>query len=227
LSAPESSRTRLVAAAAALAALAAGPAGCLRTTSFQCASDGNCSGSPAGRCEANGFCSFPDTSCTSGFRFGEHSGPDSGKCVGEGGSDGGIPPIDGVIDAAGCQATYSALPGGSAHVYRVLTGTANWSAQRTTCAGEGAYLVEPDDATELAALNMLAGAIEIWIGISDQTTEGTFVTTRDAAITFLPWTAGQPDDAPQGADCVFSSDTGMYSDDRCNIARRTICECDP
>src|SRR5262249_5965098 len=37
----------------------------------------------AGTCEANGFCSFPDSSCSSGRRYGELGGTSAGQCVGE------------------------------------------------------------------------------------------------------------------------------------------------
>lgn len=45
---------------------------------FACSDDTNCSG---GRCESNGYCSFPADECPSGQRFSEHSGPFSGDCV--------------------------------------------------------------------------------------------------------------------------------------------------
>ena len=45
---------------------------------FACSDDTNCSG---GRCESNGYCSFPTDACPSGQRFSEHSGPFSGECV--------------------------------------------------------------------------------------------------------------------------------------------------
>lgn len=52
------------------------------TTDSQCGVDGKCS---------DGFCSFPDVSCDSGFRYGELSGPLSNTCVGaQSGVDGGM-----------------------------------------------------------------------------------------------------------------------------------------
>ena len=214
-----------VTAAAAIAATAASFAGCLRSTTFQCASDADCTGSPAGRCEPGGYCSFPDPMCSSGSRFGEHSGPLAGQCVGDPTGDAGIdgPPID--APPTSC-AGYTALPGVATHRYRAIASLATWTAQRTTCTAGGGYLVEPDTAAELAAVNMLAGAFEIWVGISDQATEGTFLTGRGAAATFLPWETGQPDDAPTGADCARSSATGTYADERCTTTRRAVCECD-
>ena len=211
-------------AAALTAALAAAPAGCLRNPAFACEIDAQCTGKTAGVCvTAVGYCAFNDGTCSSGTRFGEHAGPYSGQCVGATGDDAGI---DGALPE-GCIGAYAALPGIATHKYRLITTLTSWSAQATTCASERAYLVEPDDAAELAALNMLAGAVELWVGVSDQATEGTFVYGRGGAVTFLPWENNQPDDAPQpGADCVRSSATGTYADDKCVTARRTVCECE-
>ena len=222
----------LAGAALTAAAGAAVLASCLHGTSFMCARDDQCTGAAGGRCELQvGYCSFSDGSCASGSRFGDHSGSYAGKCVGEeGGPDGAIDgATDGMIDTpmARC-AGYAALSGIATHVYRGIPGAATWTSQSSTCMAEGGYLAEPDDDTELVAINMLAGAIEIWVGVSDQTTEGTFVTSRGAAATFLPWETGEPDNAPAGgADCVRSSATGMYADDRCSTLRRAVCECEP
>jgi hypothetical protein len=61
---------------------------------FHCETDAQCTGGPgAGRCEMlNGFCSFEDSECTSGQRYGSSSGSLSGVCVGE------EPPIDAPLD---------------------------------------------------------------------------------------------------------------------------------
>ncbi|HEY5922877.1 MAG TPA: hypothetical protein VIV11_14460 [Kofleriaceae bacterium] len=58
---------------------------------FACTLDSQCG--PNGRC-ADGFCSFPDGNCDSGFRYGDLSGPLSGQCVG-----GDMPPVDASVDA--------------------------------------------------------------------------------------------------------------------------------
>lgn len=211
---------RAAATTAALIAAAAVPfAGCLRSTTFECTSNADCTGSPPGTCEPAGYCSFPDTSCETGRRFGDHSGPVSGQCVGAAGGDGGI-------DAQSACNGYTALPSIATHRYRVITTTAAWATQRTTCTADGGYLVEPSGTAEMMAVTMLAGAVELWVGVTDQATELTFLTGRGAPATFLPWEASQPDDAPTGADCVRSSATGTYADDRCTTARRAVCECD-
>jgi hypothetical protein len=77
---------RSMTALAGVLVLAAGAigvfgAGCLKRPSFQCAIADECG--TGGACEADGFCSFADGACASGRRYGEHSGPNAGQCVGE------------------------------------------------------------------------------------------------------------------------------------------------
>ena len=61
---------------------------------FECSLDTQCG---AGTC-SSGFCSFPDSDCDSGLRYGEASGPSSNQCVRgatpDGGTDGPITPGD-------------------------------------------------------------------------------------------------------------------------------------
>jgi hypothetical protein len=56
---------------------------CVSTTAFECASMDDCiDAGIAGRCEASGFCSFPDASCPSEQRYGDHAGDGlGGECV--------------------------------------------------------------------------------------------------------------------------------------------------
>jgi hypothetical protein len=200
-------------------------AGCLRTTTFPCASDAECG---TGTCESVGFCSFADTACTDGRRFGEHSGPYSGQCVGEvPGDDGGV--VDGATDAApdafvGCGTGYVTITGGEAgHRYRLRATTTTWDAQRTTCASEGGYLAVPNSLLELQGMIGL-GASPIFVGISDLATENTWVDVNGVPATYLPWAGGQPDDDNPGEDCVRASATS-FTDERCSRTARAVCEC--
>jgi hypothetical protein len=76
-------RTALVACAIALlcscSPYGGGEFAC--TTDVQCGTGGKCSA---------GFCSFPDLSCDSGYRYGELSGSLSNQCVGTQEPDGGV-----------------------------------------------------------------------------------------------------------------------------------------
>jgi hypothetical protein len=82
-------RARTAAGCVTLAIAAATP-GCLRTAAFECVAESDCiDAGVAGRCEPNGFCSFPDAGCESGQRYGDHAGNGlGGLCVPEDGSTG-------------------------------------------------------------------------------------------------------------------------------------------
>jgi hypothetical protein len=58
---------------------------------FDCTSSAQCTGGPgAGTCQPTGFCSFGDSSCTSGQRYGSLSGSYANTCVGEEMNDAGV-----------------------------------------------------------------------------------------------------------------------------------------
>ncbi len=60
------------------AALGGGVASC-QPSPFACQADDAC---PDGRCEPQGWCSFPDPDCPSGYRFGDHAASGlAGTCV--------------------------------------------------------------------------------------------------------------------------------------------------
>jgi hypothetical protein len=61
--------------------LALVPLGCGQSV-FTCQSNAQCVGPDAGVCQPDGYCSFPAADCPSGQRYGAHSGPQSGQCVG-------------------------------------------------------------------------------------------------------------------------------------------------
>src|SRR6185503_11111322 len=83
------------------AALLALVTGCnYGAASFHCENDGQCGA--GGRCEmpAGGLCSFSDSVCPSGYRFGDLAGPQSNQCVGAQPIDAGTDtPVDAAIDA--------------------------------------------------------------------------------------------------------------------------------
>lgn len=66
---------------------------CVSTGVFNCNSDAQCvNGAESGRCEPNGFCSFPDDTCESGQRYGNLASADfAGQCT-------AIDPLDGSTD---------------------------------------------------------------------------------------------------------------------------------
>ncbi len=214
--------------------LALGSSACLRGTEYRCSTNTECGA--GGTCESVGFCSFPDTGCTSGERFGDSAGALANQCTGAAGIDGGpidSPPIDAaMIDSppTGCPGNYATIAGGQGtHRYRIVP-SANWNQQRDMCLAttSSAYLAIPDDLLELQALATLAAVPRFWVGISDQATENTWVTTKGTPQTFLPWVTGAPDDANPGEDCVEGvTASSQINDERCNTQYVAVCECEP
>jgi hypothetical protein len=74
------------------AALTATLTGCFGgAAAFNCELDTQCNAGTGGRCEPNNFCSYMDSACPGGQRYGQNSGGLSGVCVGqEPGPDGGM-----------------------------------------------------------------------------------------------------------------------------------------
>ena len=201
--------------------------GCLRQTQFHCETSDQCGA--GGTCESVGYCSFLDADC--GHRFGPQAGTYANTCVGA--TDGGVDAKhDAPVDSSNhCAGGYNAISNGTAgHRYKLITTTDTWQVQHDACLGPFSYLAIPDDATELAALDALAGSIALyWVGVDDIATEGTFLTVKNVPATFLPWQPPAPDDAPPGEDCVEAiTAVAMFNDDRCNNTQlAAICECDP
>lgn len=218
------------------AMIAVGCVSCLRAAAFECTSDAQCTRAGAqGTCEAVGFCSLPDATCMTGRRFSEASGKYTQQCVGEmgNGSDASVDgPVDaGVIvpDGLGCPVGYATLSGVPNRAYRRISTLTSWDNQVTACRGDGAnvYLAVPDDATELQAILTLASS-DVWVGIGDAATEGSFVTVLGATPAVLPWAAGQPDDSGGGSDCVMALKASTtYDDKRCSTGGIAVCECEP
>lgn len=126
---------------------------------------------------------------------------------------------------AGCPSPYASIAG-SSHRYRTLTNV-SWDQAKTMCAlsSTAAYLAVPDDATELANLATIAST-SFWVGIDDQALQGTFVTSKGAPATFLPWAAGEPDNTPTD-DCVFAASATKIATDKCGTRHDAVCECEP
>jgi hypothetical protein len=213
--------------------------GCLPKTEYKCAANGDCAAGGS-ICEPTGYCSFADTSCASGQRYGELSGTYANQCVEGAGGDAGVD-VDAAVDAqpdapaVNCPASYTTMVG--VHYYRAIAATATWQAQRTACAADGAntYLAVPDDQAELTGIVMAGGVARVWVGIDDQTTEGTYATVRGGTVPANSplWDVGEPDDDPLvGAgpgDCVVAVDTNgnQIADDRCDRTYPAVCECEP
>jgi hypothetical protein len=217
-------------------------ASCMRSGAYECSSADQCTrGGVQGRCEAVSFCSFPDPACASGARFADYAGDYANRCVDEvhelpDAGTGDAPLADAPIADApmtdapmtACPIGYAALPGAGPHLYKKAVTSASWQTHMTACATDGAaaYLAIPNTNPELAALITLANA-DVWVGITDTATEGTFQTVRGQIAMFLPWAASEPDNNGN-QDCVGAQkSSGKLESLQCTTSHVAICECEP
>lgn len=134
-------------------------------------------------------------------------------------------PPDAMPDASPCPSGYAPAAGGTS-MYRTVAGFSSWRTAEADCEddGPGTHLVVVDDAAENVAVDdMLFG--NLWLGISDRVSEGSFLAVTGGAAPYLDWAAFQPDDF-FGQDCVSMNENARYSDVDCGSLRGYVCECD-
>ncbi|MCC6997257.1 MAG: C-type lectin domain-containing protein [Deltaproteobacteria bacterium] len=108
--------------------------------------------------------------------------------------------------------------------YKLVTTTRGWVDAEHSCEADGAHLVVIDGDDENTRVGALSSS-ELWIGLSDRITEGSFMTVNGAT-PFLPWSGNQPDDF-FGEDCVVRYSNGRFNDADCSdIPHAYVCECD-
>jgi len=207
-------------------------AGCLKSTSFTCSDDTSCGA--GGVCEPQGVCSIADADCTSGRRFDSSAGTLAGQCTaGDLPTDSGVDtttdgPTDGPTDAppdtpVGCNGDFNTITNGNtAHKYKLISTPTDWVAQQNTvCAQQSSYMAIPDDAAELQAIYDLAGQNDLWVGVNDRITEGTFRDTKNNLYTALPVTGNKVPD-----DCVHTANGTSLDVVGCGDSKITVCECE-
>jgi hypothetical protein len=140
----------------------------------------------------------------------------------------------------GCTVVRRQPPNDLIHAYLVCVTTATWANARTTCAGATYKLVEIDDAAENAFVRTAGDAafgtgVELFIGGSDLTTEGTWVwdggdpfwqgASGGAPLGghYTSWNAGEPNNNNGSEDCAVMRADGTWNDYGCGNSLRFIC----
>jgi parallel beta-helix repeat protein len=85
---------------------------------------------------------------------------------------------------------------GTGHFYQVVLGQ-TWLDAEAYAQSVGGHLVTINDQAEEAWLEATFPDQDLWIGLTDQATEGTWVWASGEAVTYSHWCAGQPDDWKQ------------------------------
>jgi len=91
------------------------------------------------------------------------------------------------------------------NLYYLSSGTATWADAEAACVAAGGHLVAINDAGENSFVRALYPDLafanpRMWIGLTDEATEGTFVWTNGDPFVYENWAGPQPDDNPPGED---------------------------
>ena len=111
------------------------------------------------------------------------------------------------------------------HIYYLIS-KQTWTSAETEAQGLGGHLVTINDAAEnqfIVDRFILTGHAgdPMWIGINDQSVEGTFAWSSGQPVTFTNWYTGEPNNAGAGEDYGainwifaggFSTDHGVWND---------------
>ncbi|KAK9531233.1 hypothetical protein VZT92_010671 [Zoarces viviparus] len=113
--------------------------------------------------------------------------------------------------------------------YFVSTSQRYWALGRQDCIARGADLVIIDSREEQAFINgILPSHKEVWIGLTDSVTEGTWMWVDGTPVTTTYWNAGQPNNLGGNERCgetwQRSSGIGVWNDDQCADLQNFICE---
>jgi hypothetical protein len=155
-----------------------------------------------------------------GFDPGTPVDVDARSSDGNGANDASDAPSDGPPSACQTDARYRNIAGLTSR-YRTVAVDLPWDAARSDCEADGAHLTILDDANEAAS-----NAVGDWVGITDETQEGTWRTIKGGVATFLPWQSGQPD-GNTTENCARLDDTTNELEDRaCTDSRDYSCECE-
>lgn len=187
------------------AVLAVTAAACVSPSAvFTCETSDQCT--VGGTCQPNGFCSFPDSTCPTGQRYGEAAGNDlANRCVGD------EPPIDAAGDIDGRPDAQPGSPDGrpdamtdpctapfapDAYGCHALTlaMSANYDVGRTYCQSIGGDLtvLQSVEEGQFIATSMLApgSAERALMGLDFRS--GTWTWVDGTGLTLTNWNAGEP-----------------------------------
>jgi len=113
----------------------------------------------------------------------------------------------------------------ASHQYELEPNCGTWANCKAMAETLGAHLATITTPEEQAfVFGKFKGAGNLWIGLSDQTTEGTFQWLNTEPFVFKNWNAGQPDDKNGNEDCVAVTGTGKWSDLNCSLDLPAIFE---
>ncbi|XP_057361860.1 mannose-binding protein C isoform X2 [Manis pentadactyla] len=102
--------------------------------------------------------------------------------------------------------------------------TMSFNRVKALCAQFQASVATPMNAEENKAIQRIASSRHVFLGITDEETEGHFVDLSGRGLTYKNWKAGEPNDGANGEDCVMLLEDGMWNDISCSSSFLAVCE---
>jgi GH25 family lysozyme M1 (1,4-beta-N-acetylmuramidase)/uncharacterized protein YraI len=97
------------------------------------------------------------------------------------------------------------------HEYKLFTEEKSWSDAKSDCEAQGGYIVTITSEGENDFIKTLADSNKVWLGLTDELSEGTWKWITGEDIVYTNWYPGEPNDYGSGEDYVE-----MYLDGRWN-----------
>ncbi len=136
----------------------------------------------------------------------------------------------GVPDDSGCLPTpfeCRAMESAEGRGYVVCQQWVRRYEAQLQCLARGMTLAVPDDAAEVELLLAMASdtglSDRLWVGITDEATEGVFLTDAGGPAAYLPWAPDEPNDPGSFEDCLTLSASGLL-DSACSEMAPFLCE---
>lgn len=98
-----------------------------------------------------------------------------------------------------------------------------FSKVKSLCAELRATVATPKNAEENAAVEDMAND-SVFLGITDEVTEGQFMYVTGGRLTYSNWKKGEPNDHNLGEDCVVLQRDGLWNDVSCSSSCLAVCE---
>ncbi len=118
---------------------------------------------------------------------------------------------------------YEANPA-TGRLYRAFDNAVSFAEARQQCEDDGAFLAVINDEDENEYVFGLLGR-DVWIGLTDEETEGTFVWLNGDELAYDNWAEEEPNNSRNREDFTELVDDGTWNDIDSNDPNRFICEC--
>jgi len=131
---------------------------------------------------------------------------------------GAMPDAAPIVDARPCVGGDLRATGPDGSCLMMVTAPQTWAAAKQTCLGLDAHPAILATAELDTAAEALVGALDTFIGLTDEVEEGRFVWLDGSALGFANWHTGEPNDGggayPEDCAIIAGARAGKQWDDR-------------